>query len=239
MSTAWDLAQVFAILAHDLGEEPGVEATTAKIVHLARQSVDCDLAAVWHLAHGEVRLDAATDLRAASRISQVLAATRQGPAWASLREHAVVRLEDLTSDRRWPRYRDLMLAGASPLRAVVAYPLQVADRDIGALVLYSRSPSFFTDELVSLGSLFACHAAIALDSAQSLSGKDHLQVALATNRTIGMALGILMSEYKITQEAAFDLLRAASQNLHRKLHDIADEVVTTGVLPEWVRRPAS
>jgi GAF domain-containing protein len=239
MSTALDLAQVFAIVAHDLGEQPGVEATTCKIVHLARQSVNCDMAAVWHLAHGEVRLDAATDLSMASRISKVLAATRQGPAWASLQQHAVVRLEDLHNEQRWPRYREMMLAEASPLRAVVAYPLQVADRNIGALVLYSQSPSFFTDELVSLGSLFACHAAIALDSAQSLSGKDHLQVALATNRTIGMALGILMSEYKITKEAAFDMLRAASQNLHRKLHDIAEEVVTTGVLPEWVGPPAS
>ena len=60
----------------------------------------------------------------------------------------------------------------------------------------------------------------------------NLQVALASNRRIGTAIGILMAHRRITDSAAFELLRDASQRGHRKLRDIADDVVLTGTLPE-------
>jgi AmiR/NasT family two-component response regulator len=60
----------------------------------------------------------------------------------------------------------------------------------------------------------------------------HLQVALVTCRRIGAAIGILMSSSKLTEDAAFELLRARSQHGHRKLRDIADEVVLIGALSE-------
>jgi hypothetical protein len=57
-----------------------------------------------------------------------------------------------------------------------------------------------------------------------------LRNALDSNREIAQAVGILMSTHKITSEAAFDLLRAASQHTHRKLRDIAVDVRQTGTL---------
>jgi len=60
----------------------------------------------------------------------------------------------------------------------------------------------------------------------------HLHVALGSNRQIGAAIGILMAEHKITDEQAFDMLRTASQHTHRKLRDIADDVLLTGAIPD-------
>jgi signal transduction histidine kinase/DNA-binding response OmpR family regulator len=60
----------------------------------------------------------------------------------------------------------------------------------------------------------------------------NLQIALASNRQIGAAMGIMMAQSRITEDEAFDLLRKASQNQHRKLRDVADEVMLTGRLPE-------
>jgi hypothetical protein len=39
-----------------------------------------------------------------------------------------------------------------------------------------------------------------------------------------------MALHKVTREQAFDLLRVASQRLHRKLADIARDVAETGTL---------
>lgn len=64
----------------------------------------------------------------------------------------------------------------------------------------------------------------------ALETATNLRAALMSNRRIGTAIGILMASHKITDAAAFDLLRTASQRTHRKLHDIADEVVETGWL---------
>jgi hypothetical protein len=58
----------------------------------------------------------------------------------------------------------------------------------------------------------------------------NLETALASNREIAQAIGILMSAYKLTSEQAFGLLRTASQHAHRKLRDIAREVCETGMI---------
>lgn len=59
---------------------------------------------------------------------------------------------------------------------------------------------------------------------------DTLQAALATNRDIGSAIGILMASHTLTRQQAFDRLRTTSQNTHRKLHDVAADVLHTGDL---------
>ena len=47
----------------------------------------------------------------------------------------------------------------------------------------------------------------------------------------GAAMGVLMQAHKITDLDAFDLLRLASQRSHRKLPDVAEDVLLTGALP--------
>ncbi|MDQ1739324.1 MAG: hypothetical protein QOE53_976, partial [Pseudonocardiales bacterium] len=60
----------------------------------------------------------------------------------------------------------------------------------------------------------------------------NLERALSSNRQIGTAMGILMARLKLTDGQAFDLLRKVSQNKHRKLRDIAEEVAMTGEIPQ-------
>ena len=69
----------------------------------------------------------------------------------------------------------------------------------------------------------------ALDQAENKAA--NLERALSSNRQIGAAMGILMARLHLTDGQAFDLLRKTSQNRHRKLRDIAEEVMMTGELP--------
>ncbi len=57
-----------------------------------------------------------------------------------------------------------------------------------------------------------------------------------SNREIGVAMGILMHQHRLTRDQAFDLLRVASQDTNRKLADVAEDVADTGVLT--IRRRA-
>jgi len=59
----------------------------------------------------------------------------------------------------------------------------------------------------------------------------NLEIALGTSRKIAMAVGIVMERYRIKEDEAFDVLRAISQNAHRKIRDLAEDVVFTGQLP--------
>jgi hypothetical protein len=67
--------------------------------------------------------------------------------------------------------------------------------------------------------------------ADGLVNEDHianLQAALRSSRQIGAAIGILMATYRVNEERAFAILKMASQDSNRKVHDLADEVVRTG-----------
>jgi DNA-binding response OmpR family regulator len=58
-----------------------------------------------------------------------------------------------------------------------------------------------------------------------------LRRALQSNRTTGTAVGIVMARYDVDPERAFQVLVRTSQQSNRKLNDIAEELVRTGVLP--------
>jgi hypothetical protein len=58
-----------------------------------------------------------------------------------------------------------------------------------------------------------------------------LEIALTSCRRIGAAMGILMATLRVTEDDAFDRLREVSQRTHRKLRDVADDVMLTGSLP--------
>ncbi|WP_348692881.1 response regulator [Duganella fentianensis] len=52
-----------------------------------------------------------------------------------------------------------------------------------------------------------------------------LQTALDSERSVNVATGIVMMEYKLSRTAAFHLLRDAARRQRRKLTELADEVV--------------
>ena len=119
--------------------------------------------------------------------------------------------------------REEPCAGAPGYAAEISYRwhserVESADRVIARLL---------TEQAVAVIRQQRLSMALAQESDKS----HHLAQALATNRQIGQAIGILMATYKLTAEVSFDLLRGVSQHSHRKLRDIADEVSQTGTLP--------
>jgi hypothetical protein len=58
----------------------------------------------------------------------------------------------------------------------------------------------------------------------------NLEVALATNRRIGIAVGILMCQLQVTEDRAFAVLCKHSQDHNVKVRDLAEEVIYTGSL---------
>ena len=62
--------------------------------------------------------------------------------------------------------------------------------------------------------------------------RNHLIRALETRDIIGQAKGILMERFQIDADAAFDLLREASNRSNRKVHDLAAHVAAdTAAIP--------
>jgi hypothetical protein len=220
------LANQFAAAARALASEVSVAAALQRLVDIARVIVPgCHHAGVTVLRRGRPRTSAATDDVYAA-IDLIQYETGEGPCLSAIVEQPAYRTGDLAAETRWPGFAGPAVERTG-VRSVLAYRLSSE----GALTLYSRERDAFDDEAEAIGTILAAHAALALARAREREQISGLEQAVASNRSIGMAIGILMAIYRVGQDEAFDLLRTVSQRTNRKLREIADEVVHTGQLP--------
>lgn len=72
---------------------------------------------------------------------------------------------------------------------------------------------------------------LAREAAKERLRSEQLYSALQSSRAIGMALGVVMAQHKLTSDDALMALTRASNIQNRKLRDVADEVWRTGAIP--------
>jgi transcriptional regulator with GAF, ATPase, and Fis domain len=233
-----DSARWFAALARDLAEQADRDATASRVLELITGATGCAFAAIAHLSpQGVLIHNHGTDRTLLGKVSAISTSTGEGVAWQALRERTTVRVDDLESESRWPQYT-ARLRAETPIRSALGYCLVLDNLVLGALQLFSTEPAFFSETMCRFADVYADHAAIALARVSDHERAENLETALQSNREIGMAVGILMVRYGLTDQAAFDLLRVTSQHEHRKLRDIAAETVYSGELPQRPGRPA-
>jgi GAF domain-containing protein len=184
---------------------------------------DCGISYVIGRSRVEPRASTSDLPRAVDLLQTELA---EGPCLDAVWEQEVVGVDDLGNDDRWPRFAER--AAALGVGSMLCFQLFVEGDRLGALNLYSRSAGAFDAEGQDIGLVFASHAAVALAGAEH---EQNLRAAMTNRDHIGQAKGILMERYKLTAEQAFDVLARVSQELNRKLGDVAREVSDTGAVP--------
>ncbi len=212
-----------AVLARQLSADSDLDAVWTRVVRASVAEVEgAEHAGITLLEAATVSTPAATD-ELVREIDAIQYSTGGPCLTAALDQQAVVLVEDLTTDTRWPQF-SASIAGLG-VRSMLSFQLFTDATTIGALNLYAGIPDAFTVDSVDTGTIMAMHAAVA---AAAAGRTDNLIIALATRDIIGQAKGILMERYKVTGEQAFDLLITASQDANRKLKDIAFDLAASG-----------
>jgi tetrahydromethanopterin S-methyltransferase subunit F len=75
------------------------------------------------------------------------------------------------------------------------------------------------------------YADLVREASEQRDRADNLEIALGSARCIGMAMGIIMARLRLGEPEAFRVLQHLSQTTHRKVREIAEEIVYTGTLP--------
>lgn len=155
----------------------------------------------------------------------------EGPCISAALESQTMRSGSLGADQRWPRFGSRV--ARLRVHSVLSLPLLTPDRVVGAMNVYAHGKQAFDDHAVELGELFADPAAIAAENARVLDDAKRLaaglQAALDQRVVIDRAIGIIMSRTGIDAEEAFVRLRTRSQHEHRKVREIAEELVAEAV----------
>jgi GAF domain-containing protein len=183
--------------------------------------------------NGKMATVAATD-EIVNRTDAIQYELRSGPCVDAIVDDAVYKPADLRSDTRWPEFgrRAAADTGILSMLSFRLYLEENTDRTIAGLNMYATTPNAFDEESQAVALLLATHGALAVAASSARQRADNLERALTTSREIGIAIGILMAQHKVTREQGFDLLRITSQGSNRRLADIATEVADTGTLPD-------
>jgi GAF domain-containing protein len=166
---------------------------------------------------------------AASAADEVQYQTGDGPCLHALRHAQQVRIDDVATHGRWPRFAKR--AASLGIRSSLSLPLVADGQPVGALNLYSRKPGAFGEAETRRAEKFARHASGALTLALRMASctdlNEQLRSSLVSRAVIDQAVGVIMATEHCPQDKAFALLRTASQNTNVKLRDLAVTIVTS------------
>jgi len=221
-----DVAASFSEFARAAQQQQDPEETLAEIVRSAVALIPgCDEGSISVVVGRRAVMSHAPSSDLARIVDDLQESLGQGPCLDAAYEQETVRVADMASETRWPKFtRAALAAGAA---GMLSLQLFVEGDNLGALNLFSRTPWAFDDESEHIGLMFAAHAAVAYAAAQQQADMSRV---VASRQLIGQAQGILMERHKLTPDDAFALLVRVSQHRNTKLREVADSLVLSGQL---------
>jgi transcriptional regulator with GAF, ATPase, and Fis domain len=214
------LAEMFGDVARVLAAHEDMQATLERIVKLAVEHLDpCEYAGVSFVEGKRISSPASSD-EVPRVLDRIQSETGEGPCIDAIKEHEVFRTGDLAAEGRWPQFSRRAF-DETGVQSVLSLRLFVERDTMGALNLYATEGDAFDEGDVAVGSVFAVHAAVAMASARREEG---LERKAEGREAIGRAKGIIMARSGVSDERAFEMLKAASQRLNLKLRDVARQV---------------
>ncbi|HEX4977639.1 MAG TPA: GAF and ANTAR domain-containing protein [Nocardioides sp.] len=228
MNSSSEVAASFARVSRELLTTQDGELTFERITARAVEIVPpCDAASITlRRKRGSTETVAATgDL--ATACDKLQYELDEGPCVDAVFDGEAYYIDDVATDERWPAWGPA--AAEAGVGSVLSVRMANDDQVLGALNLYSTTKHAYDSNAVDLALVFASHAATAISNTRLVDG---LQTALQSRHLIGVAQGILMAQYDMGLETAFEVLRRYSSHANVKLRDIALQVVESRSLPE-------
>ncbi len=205
-----------------------LEQVLTEITAIAARGIPGAEAVSTTMLRGEKAFTAAYHGEMAMKADELQYAEDSGPCMDAGRGGVVLRIDDMRSETRWPGYVARVREDA--VRSSLSVPLPYQGNYIGALNVYSSEPAAFaSEESLAAGRDVAEAIAVAVVNADAHHrlGEQarNLQLAMETRAVIEQAKGVLMAQRRVDPDAAFEILRDASQRYNRKLRDIAVGIV--------------
>jgi GAF domain-containing protein len=215
------LAEALAHAARSLNDVSTLEETLTAIVRTARVSIPgADHVGVSR-AYADGRLEtlaATSDL--VRELDDLQAELGQGPGVFCAETEGVVHVPDVRAEHRWPTF--MAAAARRGLGALIGVRLDDDHDGRAFLNIYSEHGQALDEHSAQAADLFAAHALLAMGKATAI---DQLQEGMQSRQRIGVAVGLLMHRYGVSEERAFAFLVRASSHGNVKLREVAAEVV--------------
>ncbi|HEV8278993.1 MAG TPA: GAF and ANTAR domain-containing protein [Streptosporangiaceae bacterium] len=162
----------------------------------------------------------------ARALEEAQEAAGSGPCYESYIYASPVTAKDLHTDARWPA---LPARLPGHVRAVAGVPVPLGGSPVGALNVYCDQPEEWDSSdiqaLRAYADLIEEILAASLAARQQGALADQLRFVLEYRVVIERAIGYLMAAHRLDAVTAFNTLRKRSRDTHRRVADIAAEIL--------------
>lgn len=222
----WEgFSRVARSMSMAFGVADTLESAAAGAVEIIPHAVHAGISMVYQ--DQPIETQAATD-QLVRRGDELQYELNDGPCLQSIYQQETVQSDDLTRETRWPEW-SRRVASELGVRSMLCFQLFISEDSLGALNLYAEDVAAFDEVDRSTGLALAAHIAVALASAQHY---ETLQAAIISRTVIGQAEGMLMQRYGLDAAQSFAVLTRMSQHAHRRLRDVAADLVRDGITPD-------
>ncbi|GEK23437.1 GAF and ANTAR domain-containing protein [Cellulomonas xylanilytica] len=147
----------------------------------------------------------------------------EGPCVTAWRDRDVIRVDDVATERRWPRWA--AAAAGTPVVSSLSAPLVFGNSALGAVKVYAEHPGRFGAQEEATLRLFGAHAAILLAHAESYRRAaavgESLPLLLQQRDDLNRACGVIMQREGVSAETAMTVLISIAERDGRSVHDAA------------------
>lgn len=122
-------------------------------------------------------------------------------------------------------YKEKNLAKKEKLASMLSVPMMIKKRVIGVINCYTTTPYNFTKSDITLLSVVANQAAVAIENTELLVKTRVVQEELEARKKIEKAKGLLMKDQQLTEDEAYTLIRKSSMDKRVHMKEIAEAVI--------------
>lgn len=216
------LAEGLAHAARRLNHVSTLDETLREIVETTRAAVP----GADHVGVTLARQDGGFDTLAATgdkalELDHLQYSLSEGPCLHAIEADLLVHVPDVRTETRWSAF--MAEASRRGLRSQIGVRLHADKLGRAGLNIYSEQERGLDERSARAADLLAAHATLALAKARAI---DQLEEGMRSRQRIGVAVGMLMQRYSMSEERAFAYLVRASSHGNVKLRDVAADVVS-------------
>jgi len=146
----------------------------------------------------------------------------EGVAGKVFKENRPMVIADVKKN---PMYANKEVAEKEKLCSLLSVPLDINNKPIGVINLYTSKPHKFTAAEIKILTAVANQAAVAIKNAELITKTKIIQEELEARKLIERAKDILMKESGLSGEEAFKKIQKQSMNTRRTMREIAEVII--------------
>jgi uroporphyrinogen-III synthase len=206
-----------------------LDAVLRELVDFATSVVNCDSCFIYVLEDKDLVLRASKNYHP-NIVGRLRIKVGQGiTGWVAQHREPVFVSRNSAADPRFKMFAELL---EDSFEAFLSVPLINRGRLVGVINLQHRKARVYSDREIGLVSTLGFLVGAEIGRARLESERLELAAQLEVRKVVERAKGILQNDLRLSEEAAYQMLRRESQQRRKSMKDVAEAIILSHAIKQ-------